>query len=90
MKYLFALILLCIPIFGQANYFDDQKSRLNNSPGVWRVWDIVDNSRYCYRRINVIYKDNKVITGTPLLPIIANDNSEELREAINIIRRECF
>lgn len=74
-----------------ANVFSEQLGKLNNKPTVGEVKSIVDHSRYCYRRLNtLVYKGDKLVTGLPLFSTRYNNNSEELENAIKVIRRSCF
>lgn len=91
MKILLALLLLSTPFnLSASDQFTKHINKLNDSPSVTSAREAVDNSRYCYRSFHVVYKNGEVITGTPLLPIPFNDNSNVLKDAIEIIKRECF
>lgn len=58
---------------------------------ILNILKTVDRSNFCYRKWNVIYKEGIVITGTPFIPLLPNNESDKsLIETISIIDKECF
>lgn len=85
--------LLISPIsLGVDNHFNKQIEILKNKGvSVYDLWGIVDNSRYCYRELNIIFKNNTIIAGTPLIPFLPSNNTRKIIEPIvTIIHQECF
>ncbi|MDB4461436.1 hypothetical protein N9043_00650 [bacterium] len=88
--FLIALTILYATNVSGGENWDHKMNDLKASPSLWGLWDLVDRSSNCHREyITLIYKENTLLTGTPLMPVSSNNNSDVLKDVIQIVGDNC-